>query len=265
MNVFGQRIHWSETGNGPPVILLHGLGSDSSEWTRVIGFLSARNRRVITLDQIGFGQSGKPGLRYRTETLTSFLEGFCESLRLEQMSLVAHGAAGSTAVQFATQHPQMIERLVLANTGFLMNPAGIELLNPATRAEARDLQKRTRFEVSDWQADQIWADSMVSACANQALIQAAPEDAALSSASLPNLAAPTLVIWGRDDKLTPLETGEKIHAAIPNSQMVTLEKAGHAPHREQPGEFSAIVDKFLSGAKVHQKFRKQRQEENVWF
>jgi pimeloyl-ACP methyl ester carboxylesterase len=265
MNVFGQRIHWSETGNGPPVILLHGLGSDSSEWTRVAGFLSARNRRVITLDQIGFGQSGKPALRYRTETMVSFLEGFCEALRLERTSLVAHGAAGAVAIQFAAQHPQVVERLVLANTGFLMNATAIELLNPATRSEARDLQKRTRFETSDWEADQIWADSMVSACANQALIDAAASDAVLSSAALPQLTTPSLVIWGREDRLTPLETGEKIYAAIPNSQMVIIEKAGHAPHREQPAEFSAIVDKFLSGAKVHQKFRKQRQEENVLF
>lgn len=264
MNVFGQRIHWSETGNGPPVVLLHGLGSDSSEWARVVGYLSA-HRRVITLDQIGFGQSGKPQLRYRTETLSSFLEGFFETLRLDRSSLVAHGVSGAVAIQFASAHPNLVDRLVLANTGFLLESTGMELLNPVTRAEARDLQKRTRFSASHAMADQIWADSMQSAAANQALINSAKAGPDSVAPLLSAVAQPTLVIWGREDCLTPLEAGERVHASIPNSQMVIVEKAGHAPHREQPAEFSAVVDKFLSGAKVHQKFRKQRQEENVWF
>ncbi len=264
MNVFGQRIHWSETGNGPPVVLLHGLGSDSSEWARVVGYLSA-HRRVITLDQIGFGQSGKPSIRYRTETLSSFLEGFFETLRLDRASLVAHGVSGSVAIHFATSHPKLVDRLVLANTGFLFDAAGMEVLNPVTRTEARELQKRTRFSANHAMADQIWSDSMQSADANQALIDSAKSGLDPTAPLLGTIAQPTLVIWGREDRLTPLETGERLHAAIPNSQMVIVEKAGHAPHREQPAEFSAVVDKFLSGAKVHQRFRKQRQEENVWF
>lgn len=264
MNVFGQHIHWSETGNGPPVILLHGLGSDSTEWARVLGYLSA-HRRVVTLDQIGFGQSGKPALRYRTETLSSFLEGFFETLRLDRASLVAHGVSGAVAVQFATAHPKLVDRLVLANTGFLLDPTGMEVLNPITRAEARELQKRTRFMGSHAIADQIWADAMQSAAVNQALIDSAKTGLDSVAPLLAGITQPTLVIWGREDRLTPLETGERIHGAIPHSQMVLIEKAGHAPHREQPAEFAAIVDKFLSGAKVHQRFRKQRQEENVWF
>lgn len=264
MNVFGQRIHWTETGNGPPVILMHGLGSDSSEWSRVTGLLSS-NRRVLAFDQVGFGQSGKPALKYRTETLCSFLEGFYEGLRLERTSLVAHGIAGSVAIAFAAAHPRMVERIVLANAGFLLESTHIELLNPATRAEARELAKRTRFSASSSEADYIWADSMTSAAANQALIDAALSGNDSVAPIVAKVAHPTLVIWGREDRLTPLEIGERIHAAIPESQMVIIEKAGHAPHREQPKEFATVVDKFLSGAKVHQRFRKQRQEENVWF
>jgi len=264
MNVFGQRIHWSESGNGPPVILLHGLGSDSSEWARVTGFLAAK-RRVITLDQIGFGQSGKPQIHYRIETLVSFLEGFWESLRLERASLVAHGVSGAVAVQFAAANPRFVDRVVLANAGFLLGGDGIEALNPLSRAEARELQKRTRFTASDAAADQLWADSLACAGANQALIDSSKADARTTAPLLRQIVQPTLVLWGREDGLTPLETGEKLHAAIPHSQMVILDKARHAPHREQPAEFAAVVDRFLSGAKVHQKFRKQRQEENVWF
>ena len=230
----------------------------------MVGYLSA-NRRVITLDQIGFGQSGKPPIRYTTETLCSFLEGFYETLRLDKASVVAHGVSGAVAIRFAAARPNLVDRMVLANTGFLLEAAGLEFLNPVTRSEARDLQKRTRFSASEADADQLWADSLQSAGANQALIDSAKSGRDTAGPLLASVAHPTLVIWGRGDRFTPLDTGERIHAAIPHSQMVILEKAGHAPHRDQPAEFSAVVEKFLSGAKVHQKFRKQRQEENVWF
>ena len=264
MNIFGQRIHWTETGNGAPVILLHGLGSDSSEWARATGWLSAR-RRVLAFDQIGFGQSGKPALRYRVDTLCSFLEGFYEGLKIERASLVAHGFAGAVAVAFATSHPRMVERLVLVGSGFLLENTNLELLNPMTRHEAAELAKRTRFAATHAEGDYIWADSMASAGANQALIDSARANQDSQAALVGKIAHPTLVIWGREDRLTPLEIGERTHAAIPASQMVIIEKAGHAPQREQPKEFAMVVDKFLSGAQVHQRFRKQRQEENVWF
>ncbi len=264
MTIFGQRIHWTEAGNGPPVILLHGLGSDSSEWARTTGWLSA-HRRVLAFDQVGFGQSGKPALRYRIETLVSFLEGFYEDLRIERASLVAHGFSGAVAVAFAASHPKAVERMVLVNSGFLLDSQNLQLLNPMTRHEAQELTKLTRFSVSAAESDAIWADSMVSAAANQALIDSATEHGDSVGLLLAKIAQPTLVIWGSKDQLTPVTVGEKIHAAIPASQMVILEKAGHAPQREQPKEFATVVDQFLSGTKVHQRFRKSRQEENVWF
>ena len=264
MTVFGQRIHWTESGNGAPVILLHGLGSDSAVWARVTGELAA-HRRVITLDQIGFGQSGKPALKYRLDTFTSFLEGFYEVLRLERTSLVAHGVSGAIAIAFAAAHPRLLERLVLVCPGFLLDSNGIELLNPASRADARELAKRTRLHAGDLEADQAWADSMTSAAANQAVIDSVSSGRDSVATLLPTVQHSTLIVWGREDLLTPVERGERIHAAIPDSQMVVIEKAGHTPHRDRPKEFASVVEKFLSGNKVHQRFRKSRQEENVWF
>ena len=264
MDVFGQRIHWTETGNGSPVILLHGLGSDSSEWTRVTGVLAA-HRRVIWLDQIGFGQSGKPALPYRTGTLCSFLEGFYEKLKLDRATLVAHGYSGAVAVQFAASQPKLVDRLVLVNTGFLLSTENLELLNPVTRSEAHALAKLTQFEFSPLQADQAWADSLVSAAANQSLIEGAKSGKDAVAPLLANITHPTLLIWGRNDALTPVESGERLLAALPNAEMIILERCGHSPHREKPKEFAALVEKFLAGAKIHQRFRKQRHEENIWF
>jgi len=264
MKVFGQTIHWTETGNGAPVVLLHGLGSDSSEWSWVSGGLTSR-WRLIMPDQIGFGQSGKPHLRYRTGTLVSFLEGLFEALRVERASVIAHGISGNAAVAFAAAHPAQVDRLILVSAGFLLESTGIELLNPATREESRSLTTRIRHESNSLLADQVWAEFMASSLANQGLIDAARRGEDPAAGLLKGLRLPVLVIWGREDGLTPLETGERVHAAIPKSQMVVMEKCSHSPQREQPKLFATIADKFLAGTEVHQRFRKRRQEENVWF
>jgi pimeloyl-ACP methyl ester carboxylesterase len=135
VRIFGQRIHWTETGNGEPLILLHGLGSESSEWARVAGPL-AKKRRVITPDQIGFGQSDKPFVRYRIGTLVSFLEGLYQELRIDRASLIGHGISGTVAAAFALAHPQLVDRLVLISAGFLYTGQDPSPLNPATREEA---------------------------------------------------------------------------------------------------------------------------------
>jgi pimeloyl-ACP methyl ester carboxylesterase len=262
--IFGQRIHWTETGNGPVLILLHGIGSESSEWGRVSGLL-AKKRRVVTPDQIGFGQSDKPCVRYRIGTLVSFLEGLYGELKIDRASLVGHGVSGTVAAAFALAHPELVERLVLIDAGFLYAGQDASLLNPATREEARRLVELTRHEQDALVADQVFAESMRSGLANQALIESNQRGEDLLDGKLSGLRHPTLIVWGREDRLTPVAIAERAHAEIAGSQVVILERCGHAPHQEQPEELAAVLDKFLAGGAVHQKMRKRRDEENVWF
>lgn len=264
MRIFGQRIHFTETGNGPALILLHGLGSESSEWARVSGPL-ARKRRVVTPDQIGFGQSDKPFVRYRIGTLVSFLEGLYQELKIDRASIVAHGVSGTVAAAFTLAYPQLVERLVLIGAGFLYNGQNASVLNPATRDEARRLVTLARYEADALVADQVFAESMRSGFANQALIESMGRGEDLLDGRLSGLRHSTLIVWGREDRLTPVAIAERVHADIAGSQVVILERCGHAPHQEQPEQLTAVVDKFLAGGAVHQKIRKRRDEENVWF
>jgi pimeloyl-ACP methyl ester carboxylesterase len=262
--IFGQRIHWTETGNGPVLILLHGLGSESSEWGRVSGTL-AKKRRVVTPDQIGFGQSDKPFVRYRIGTLVSFLEGLYRELKIDRASLIGHGVSGTVAAAFALAHPELVERLVLIAAGFLYAGQDPSLLNPATRDEARRLVALTRHEKDGVIADEVFAESMRSGLANQALIESIARGEDLLDGKLGGVRHPTLLVWGREDRLTPIAVAERAHAEIVGSQVVVLDKCGHAPHQEQPEQLAAVLDKFLSGGAVHQKMRRRRDEENVWF
>lgn len=264
MRIFGQRIHCAETGNGPPLVLLHGLGADGSEWVRVAGPL-ATNRRVITPDQIGFGQSDKPLVRYRVGTLVSFLEGLFQELKLDRASLIGHGISGTVAAAFALAHPNWVERLVLVNAGFLYEGTNAFLLNPSTREEARRLVELTRHEKDSLVADEAFAESMRCGFANQALIDSLERGEDLLNGKLRDIQNPTLVVWGREDRLTPAAIGERVHADIKGSQVVILDRCGHSPHREQPEQLTLVLKNFLSGGAVHQKPGKRRDEENVWF
>jgi pimeloyl-ACP methyl ester carboxylesterase len=117
VTVYGQKIHYLEAGSGSVVLLLHGLGSDTSDWSKVIAPLS-KHYRVLAPDQIGAGQSDKPFINYRPMTWVDFIGGFYQALKIEHASLVGHSMGGATAAMFAIAHPEQVERLVLVDAGY---------------------------------------------------------------------------------------------------------------------------------------------------
>ena len=99
--VYGQKIHYYQAGDGPAVILLHGLGLDATFWTFVIPALS-RTHRVYAVDMLGFGRSDKPPLEYSIETFVEFLEGFMRQAGIPKATLVGLSLGGWIAAEFAT-------------------------------------------------------------------------------------------------------------------------------------------------------------------
>src|SRR5262249_32653089 len=112
--VYGAKIRYVEAGNGPVVILLHGLGGDASNWASTIAPLS-QSSRVPGLDQIGFGKSDKPMINYRVATLVDFLDGFYKKVGVQKASLVGNSLGGFTAAAFALAHPEKVEKLGLVD------------------------------------------------------------------------------------------------------------------------------------------------------
>src|SRR5262245_39605052 len=116
VEIFGQKIVYVEAGSpsNPRVILLHGLGGDSSHWAMNVPAL-AEKYHVFALDQIGFGTSDKPGLNYRVAVLVEFLGGFFKKLGIEKATLVGNSLGGWTAAAFTLAEPQKVEKLVLVD------------------------------------------------------------------------------------------------------------------------------------------------------
>jgi pimeloyl-ACP methyl ester carboxylesterase len=259
-SVFGMKIHYLEAGSGPAVILLHGLGGDSSNWSANITALS-KAYRVVVPDQIGFGRSDKPLINYRVATLVDFLDGLMKELKIDRASLVGNSLGGWTAAAFALAHPEKVDRLVLVDAaGYSLDknvdPRSLNLLNPSTREGMMQVLAVVFYNKEMFAnpalADQIFTRKM--AAGDGYTIQRFIDSVVAGVDMLDNKAsgikAPTLIVWGRQDALVPLSVGERYHHDIAGSQLLIIDKCGHVPQLEQSAQFNQGVLRFLAGEAV---------------
>ena len=248
--VYGQNIRYIEAGQGPAVILLHGLGAVKEIWTANWEALSA-GHHVYALDQIGFGHSDKPLLEYKIATWVDFLHGFMQSENIHQATLVGNSLGGWIALEFAAQHPEMVDRLVLVDSaGLAWGQGGPVIdLNPSSIAGWRTLLEALFYDkkmVSDQFVLRVFTDHMRNNDGYTiertlaGFAQAQFEDAKLGS-----IHVPTLVVWGREDELISVTRAEKFRNGIPGAKLVVFEQCGHVPQLEKPDDFNRAVLDFL--------------------
>ncbi len=261
ITVYGAKIHFVEAGNGPVVILLHGLGGDWKNWATTIGPLSMKYR-VIAPDQLGFGLSDKPFLNYRVGTLVDFLNQLYKELKIERASLVGGSLGGWTAAAFTLAHPEKVERLVLVDAaGFAALSENVDMrelnvLNPSTREGVREVSSRIfynkQFFTSDEVVDRIFTDKVTAndSYTIQRFIESIARGEDVLDKRLSAIKHPTLIIWGREDELIPLKYGERFKKEISGSELFIIEKCGHVPPIESAATFNAALLKFLGAANV---------------
>jgi len=254
--VFGQKIKYVEAGSGPVVVLLHGLGGNSTNWAFNTPAL-AQKFRVIVPDQVGFGQSDKPLINYRVGTYVDFLDKFLSELKVERATLVGNSMGGWVAALYAVRYPAKVERLVLVDSAGFAPPKEFDLnalagLNPSTRDEMKRLAGLVFFNSmfkSDAAIDVLLAQRLSAGDGYtiQRLIDSIYHGEDMLDGKLGAIKQPVLIIWGREDGLTPLaREGEKFRRELPSAQFVVFEQCGHAPQVEKAAEFNAAVLKFLS-------------------
>jgi pimeloyl-ACP methyl ester carboxylesterase len=254
--VYGAKIHYVEAGSGPVVILLHGLGADNSSWAMTVAPLATKFR-VIAPDQIGFGRSDKPMLNYRIATLVDFLDAFMKQLGVERASLVGNSLGGFTAAAYALAHPEKVERLVLVDAaGFSLpkdfDPRTMSALNASTREQAKTILSLVFYGkqyASDAAADMLLTRRVAAndGYTVQRFIDSIARGEDVLDGKLGGIKQPTLIVWGREDLLTPMWMAERFKKEIAGSEWLVFEKCGHVPQLEKAAEFNAGVMKFLSG------------------
>ncbi len=272
--VFGQKINYYDTGTGPALVLLHGLGSSAHfDWGRVMGPL-ARHHRVIALDQLGFATSDKPQIDYSVQTWVDFLGEFLRGMHVEHFTLGGASLGGWIAVDYTLQAftppPGMgasfalprPDRLILVDAGGLghkppeAQDAAIRLaLSPSSLAGTRAVLSLVFFNqalVTD-SAVRASYTSRVSSGAGYTVhmfMNNPVTEAETVGRRLGGIKIPTLVVWGAEDRLVPLAEGREYAAAIPGAELAIIPKCGHVPPAERPAEFVAVAGKFLGDAET---------------
>lgn len=257
VTVFGAKINYLEAGDPakPTVILLHGLGGNSGNWVFNLPVLAA-NYHVIAPDQIGFGKSDRPLLKYRVGTYVDFLDKFMSELKIEKASLVGNSLGGWVAALTAMKYPNRVEKIVLADAAGL-KPAAVDLaqiyaLNYSTRDEVRKLVKLVFYNQLIFGSDAFIEQSMtIRITANDgytinSLIESIKRDEDFLNGRLGEIKKPTLIVWGKQDGLLKLADGEQFKREIAGSELIVFDECGHVPMVEKAADFNKAVLAFLA-------------------
>lgn len=255
--VFGAKIRYLEAGDAtkPTVVLVHGMGSNAESWMFNTPVFAAKYR-VIALDQIGFGKSDKPMLKYRVGTFVDFLDKFLSELKIEKARLVGISLGGWVSALYAAKYPAKVEKLVLVDAAGFAPPkdfdwSKIYALNSSTRDEVRQNIKSVFYNQALFGTEQMVETFLTQrVMANDgytisSLIESIRRGEDFVDDKLSAIEKPTLIIWGKQDGLIPLADGERYNKGIKGSELVVFDQCGHAPNVEKAVDFNKKVLEFL--------------------
>ena len=267
--VHGRSVSYLEAGEGPVLLLIHGMAGNCDNWREVVEPLAHRHT-VIAPDFPGHGASAAGGGDYSIGALAAGLRDLLLALGHERATLVGHSLGGGVAMQLAYQFPEMAERLVLVSSGGL----GPEV-SPVLRAAAlpgADLFISATAGVGQRVGSALGRGlAAIGLRPNADLAEVARGYASLGdperrAAFLGTLHAvvgtggqrvaatdrlylaeemPLLIVWGARDSIIPVRHGEDAHLAVPGSRLEIFDDVGHMPQLEAPGRFIAVLERFL--------------------
>jgi 2-hydroxy-6-oxonona-2,4-dienedioate hydrolase len=255
--VFGAKIRYLETGDAakPTVVLVHGMGSNADSWVFNAPALAAKYR-VIALDQIGFGKSDKPMLKYRVGTFVDFLDRFLAELKIDKARIVGISLGGWVSALYAAKYPAKVEKLVLIDAAGFAPPKDFDwskvyALNSSTRDEVRQNIKAVFYNQTLFGTEAMVETFLTQRVAAgdghtiASLIESLKRGEDYIDDKLSAVTQPTLVVWGKQDGLIPVTDGERYHKGINGSELVVFDQAGHAPNVEKAADFNKKVLEFL--------------------
>jgi pimeloyl-ACP methyl ester carboxylesterase len=249
----------------PPVVLLHGLPSQSYSWRNTLPALTEQGFRAIAPDWIGFGFSSKPDKRDFAYTPDAYIDAFAafvDALELERFSLVVQGFIGSVGLQYALRHPDRIERLAIFNTPLspeaklpwkikqLGLPLVGEMLTQDPILVDRTLEGGGGYRVEDADLDVYRRPFLKSSAAGRSLFVAVrnlqlAQSMAEIQAGFQNWQHPTLVAWGIRDPWLPFPLAEAFAKQLPQAELMPLEEVGHYPQEDWHEKVNGALLTFL--------------------
>ncbi len=269
ISIHGHDIGYRRGGQGPVLLLLHGIAGSSCTWVPAMRLLQ-NDYTVLAPDFLGHGESAKPLGDYSLGNHASAMRDFLHLLGIDRATVVGQSFGGGVALQFAYQFPERCERLVLVDAGGLGRevnwilrlitlPAFEYVLPVLFPAFVRDWGDPIARFLGDWGianagAAEMWRSykSLTDAENRHAFVRTMravidPGGQSVSAVDRLYLAAhmPTLIVWGEHDRIIPLAHAYQAHEAIPNSRLAVMEGVGHYSHVEEPAHFVEILKDFL--------------------
>ncbi len=269
--LYGHELQFLRTGQGPPVVLLHGLLQSHRTWLPLAGDLG-RDHLVIAPDLFGHGASEKHPGDYSLGAHAATIRDLLDALEIPRATLVGHSLGGGVALQFGYLFPTRMSKIVLVSSGGLGRELSLLLRAPtipgagwvlpvlASRyvrvsgeAIGRTLSRLGLRSGHD--VEQAWQGfvSLADADSRRAFLATAravvgPEGQRVSAHDRLGLLAgtPTLLVWGGRDPLIPAQHGRVAHELIPGSRLVIFPAAGHFPHLDEPRRFADLLREFVS-------------------
>ena len=268
VEVNGERVAYLDVGQGQPVILIHGFGGSMWQWEHQQQPLSAEFR-LITPDLIGSGLSTKPDIEYRPEQMLEYFIGFMDALRIRQATLVGNSMGAGLAIGMALTYPDRVSQLVLID-GL---PANVRerLTSPSIKRALDTAAPSWLASFGNWLFGGVMIASVLEEIVHDpALLTPAVIERSNRNRQRPGVIPPlmtvrdtlplwesgfakrigeirhpTLILWGEEDRVFPLPTGEDLRRTIKGSALVRIPNAGHIPQWERPDLANRAMIEFL--------------------
>jgi pimeloyl-ACP methyl ester carboxylesterase len=271
IELHGHPVTYHRVGEGPAVVLIHGITSSSRTWRAVMPALAERYT-VIAPDLLGHGRSAKPRGDYSLGAYASGIRDLLVALEIPRATIVGHSLGGGVAMQFAYQFPDRIERLVLVDSGGLGGEVslmlraatlpGAEYVIPvlasspvrSAGAAVGSVLGRVGLRASaDVRGLAEGFESLADGDARRAFVHTArsvidPAGQRVDASDRLYLAehVPSLIVWGERDRMIPVQHGYDAHALMPNSRLQTFPNAGHFPFNDDPARFVELLHDFIA-------------------
>jgi pimeloyl-ACP methyl ester carboxylesterase len=263
----GAEAHYRDQGNaaGLPLVLLHGSNASLhtwEPWAKILG----DEFRVISVDLPAHGLTGPtPGEDYSISGMAKFVDEFATAIGLQTFALGGNSMGGAVTARYAIDYPQRVTKIILVDAGGFppKNPSdpgiGFTIARmPIIREITRIVPLKPIYDEGLKKAfadDKLVTDEMVTRYwelnNGPGMREATRKRFAIEwdmyiADNAKKITAPTLVMWGEDDSLVPLDVGQSFDAAIPNSTLVSYKGIGHIPMEEVPAQSAADVRAFLA-------------------
>lgn len=262
------KIRYLTAGSGPAILLLHGVGDSALDWQWIMPRLADRFR-LIAPDLPGYSIGAGNGIVHTPANYSRLLWMFVRELGLSPVTVVGNSLGGMVAIRMVLENPGQVPALVLvdsAGLGKIINPMMIIALTPAgdlamaatatwTGGWLHSGFRSLILFANPWRAPQEWLQEQYRLSGissfRTAVLDVLRHTTDFTGQSetvtddLPKVDIPTLVLWGRHDRVVPTSHGQKAVEMLKAGRLEIFPDCGHVPHIENPARFSEVLGNFL--------------------